>query len=214
MRLVLFGAPGAGKGTQAQMLLKRYGLIQVSTGDMLRAARLEGTPLGNEAGKYMDEGHLVPDDLVVSIVAKRLLDPELTHRFVLDGFPRTVSQAHSLEAMGVKLDVVLHLMVDREELVERLAGRLTCEKCKATYHRRYSPPVVAGVCDRCSNALMVRADDDEQTVRSRLDVFCKQTLPLVEFYRERGTLRQISCTGKQPEEVSAELVLLLDSLKR
>lgn len=214
MRLVLLGAPGAGKGTQAQLLLNRYGLMQVSTGDILRAARVEDNDLGKEAGKYMDAGQLVPDELVVGIVSHRLLDPKLEHGFVLDGFPRTVTQAHALEDMGVKLDAVVYLMVDREELVERLAGRLTCVECKATFHRRFSPPRVAGVCDRCSHTLSVRPDDDEQTVRSRLEVYCKQTMPLVEFYQERNLLRKIVGTGKRPEEVSAELVLLLDPLKR
>lgn len=214
MRLVLLGAPGAGKGTQAQLLLNRYGLTQVSTGDMLRAARSQGTPLGKEAGNYMDAGHLVPDNLVVGIVAQQLQDPRLASGFVLDGFPRTVAQAEALQQMGISLDAVIHLMVDPEELVERLAGRLTCESCKAVFHRTFSPPQVPGVCDRCSHTLSVRPDDDEQTVRSRLEVYCKQTMPLVEFYQERNLLRKIVGTGKRPEEVSAELVLLLDPLKR
>jgi len=214
MRLVLLGAPGAGKGTQAQRLLDRYGLTQVSTGDMLREARAQATPLGIEAGKYMDAGQLVPDDVVVGIVAQRLAEPALAKGFVLDGFPRTVPQAQALDSMGVTLDAVVNIVVDSEELVERLAGRLTCNSCKTTFHRRFSPPSVAGVCDRCSNNLTVRPDDDEQTVRSRLEVYARQTLPLVDFYRGKGLLLEINGTGKAPAEVTAELLLLLDPLKR
>jgi adenylate kinase len=181
---------------------------------MLREARAQATPLGIEAGKYMDAGQLVPDQVVVGIVAQRLAEPSLAKGFVLDGFPRTVPQAEALDAMGVKLDAVVNLAVDQEELVERLAGRLTCNRCKATFHRRFSPPCVAGVCDRCGSSLSVRPDDEEQTVRSRLSVYAKQTFPLVEYYRGKGLLHEISGTGRTPDEVTAELLLLLDPLKR
>ncbi len=214
MRLILLGAPGAGKGTQAQRLVQRYQLAHVSTGEMLRQERAASTPLGLEAGKYLDGGLLVPDDVVVGIVARRLAGPSMENGFILDGFPRTVPQAKALCAMGLNLDMAIKFKVSEEEMVERLAGRLTCNECNSVFHRTYSPPRVAGVCDRCGSALVVRSDDDESTVRRRIAIFNDQTRPLVQYYTERGLLREVNATGKGPDEVTAQLVLLLEPLKR
>lgn len=197
MNLMLLGAPGAGKGTQAQRLEARYGLPQISTGDMLRAAVKAGTALGLEAKTCMERGDLVPDGIVVGIVAERLCAPDCVRGFILDGFPRTVAQAEALDASGVRLDHVLNFGVPEEELVTRLAGRRTCARCSAMYHVVFSPPAKAGVCDRCgAEELVQRADDNEATVRSRLRVYGEKTAPLIAFYRDRGLLRDIDGTGE------------------
>ncbi len=209
MRLILLGAPGAGKGTQARKLQDRFGLMQVSIGDMLRQARKDGTELGMEAARYMDSGQLVPDDVVVGIVAQRLGLPDLEKGFVLDGFPRTVPQAEALDRMGVALDAVVNLVVDEDELVERLAGRLTCGSCGAMFHRTYAPPRTEGVCDACGSSVGQRVDDTEETVRNRLSVYRRQTFPLVEYYSGKGKLLEIDGTGSTPDKVFDRLLSLL-----
>jgi adenylate kinase len=205
MRLVLLGAPGAGKGTQARKIEEKWDIRQVSTGDMLRQARKAGTELGRKAGEFMDTGRLVPDEVVVGVVSQRLKQADLAKGFILDGFPRTVPQAEALETLGVTIDRVVNLVVKEEELVERLAGRLTCPKCNAMYHRTFSPPKTGGVCDHDGAELIQRADDNEATVLNRLDVYRKQTHPLVEFYGAKGVLVDVDGTGRTADEVFADL---------
>lgn len=209
MRLILLGAPGAGKGTQARKIMEKLSIPQVSTGDMLRDARARGTELGRQASEYMDTGRLVPDEVVVGIVSQRLVASDMQKGFILDGFPRTVPQAEALEKLGVKIDQVVNLTVDEEELVERLAGRLTCPKCSAMYHKSFSPPKNPGVCDHDGVALIQRPDDQEATVRNRLSVYRAQTLPLVDFYGTRGLLISVDGTGKTAEQVFEGLLAQL-----
>ena len=208
MNLIFLGPPGSGKGTQAKMLVDKYGIPQISTGDILREAVKEGTPLGKEAKKYMDEGKLVPDEVVVGIVRERLKEPDCTKGFILDGFPRTIPQAEALDKtlqeMGKGIDHVLSLEVDREELVRRLSGRRTCKKCGAMYHIIFDPPKKDGVCDRCGGELYQRDDDKEETIRERLRVYEEQTAPLIEYYRKKGLLRPINGVGKI-EEIFARI---------
>ncbi|RLA81911.1 MAG: adenylate kinase [Deltaproteobacteria bacterium] len=208
MNLIFLGPPGSGKGTQAKMLVDKYGIPQISTGDILREAVKEGTPLGKEAKKYMDEGKLVPDEVVVGIVRERLKEPDCTKGFILDGFPRTIPQAEALDKtlqeMGKGIDHVLSLEVDREELVRRLSGRRTCKKCGAMYHIIFDPPKKDGVCDRCGGELYQRDDDKEETIRERLRVYEEQTAPLIEYYRKKGLLRPIDGVGKI-EEIFARI---------
>lgn len=209
MKLILLGAPGAGKGTQAKRIEVDYGWPQVSTGDILRAARKAGTPLGNEAAGHMDSGSLVPDDLVVALVKERLQDDDLKGGFVLDGFPRTVGQAEALAGLGVEIDMALDIEVDDEELVARLTGRLTCSKCGAMFHKLFLLPKQEGICDNCGGALIQRADDNHETVRNRLAVYKEQTAPLIRFYEERGKLSIVNGTGGTPDGVYAKVRELL-----
>ncbi len=208
MNLIFLGPPGSGKGTQAKMLVDKYGIPQISTGDILREAVKEGTPLGKEAKKYMDEGKLVPDEVVVGIVRERLKEPDCTKGFILDGFPRTIPQAEALDKtlqkMGKGIDHVLSLEVDKEELVRRLSGRRTCKKCGAMYHIIFDPPKKDGICDRCGGELYQRDDDKEETIRERLRVYEEQTAPLIEYYRKKGLLRPIDGVGKI-EEIFARI---------
>ena len=199
LRLVLLGPPGSGKGTQAKLFLERYKIPQVSTGEMLRTAVRAGTALGRQARGYMDRGALVPDDVIVELVRERLAQYDCSCGYVLDGFPRTVAQAEALErllaGLGTSLDHVISLEVGEDDLVARIAGRRTCRNCGAMYHVQFSPSRVAGVCDGCAGPTYQRDDDKEETVRQRLQVYTRQTEPLVAFYRERGLLRPVSGTG-------------------
>ena len=203
MRLILLGPPGAGKGTQAKLLVDRLEIPQVSTGDMLRAAVKAGTPLGREAKAYMDRGALVPDGVIIGLVRERLQQPDCARGYILDGFPRTVAQAEALgstlEALRASLDHVLSLEVPPENLVLRIAGRRTCRNCGAMYHVRFSPSKVEGRCDACGGPTYQRDDDREETVRRRLQVYTEQTAPLVSFYEARGLLRRVSGTGEIAE---------------
>lgn len=203
MRLILLGPPGAGKGTQAKLLVERLKIPQVSTGDMLRAAVKAGSPLGQEAKQYMDRGALVPDAVIIALVRERLRQPDCAPGYILDGFPRTVAQAEALErtlaSLGSSLDGVLSLEVPTEELVQRIAGRRTCRNCGAMYHVRFSPSRTDGRCDACGGPTYQRDDDREGTVRQRLEVYAKQTAPLVHFYEGRGLLRRVPGTGEVPE---------------
>lgn len=195
MKLILLGPPGAGKGTQAKQLIDRFGIPQISTGDILRAAVKEGTPMGVKAKSCMDAGALVPDEVVVGIVRERLQKPDCGAGFILDGFPRTVPQADALKAnlaeLGKELDAVISLEVDNEALIERLTGRRTCRNCGRGYHVKFDPPKVEGVCDACGGELFQRDDDQEATIRKRLDVYEQQTAPLVEYYQQAGLLAAI-----------------------
>ncbi len=200
MYILLMGPPGAGKGTQAERLIREYGIPQISTGDMFRAAVKEGTPLGKEAKSYMDKGALVPDSVTVGIVKERLSKDDCKKGWILDGFPRTTAQAASLDAilhdLGISLTAVIGINANREDLVKRVSGRLVCRKCGASFHREFRPPVKAGVCDNCGGELYQRADDNEKTIRSRLAVYDESTRPLIDYYKASGIYVEIN--GNQP----------------
>ena len=200
MRLILLGPPGAGKGTQAKLLVDKLGIPQVSTGDMLRAAVKAGTPLGREAKQYMDRGALVPDGVIIGLVRERLQQQDCARGYILDGFPRTVAQAEALgktlAALGARLDHVVSLEVPTEDLVLRIAGRRTCRNCGAMYHVRFSPSKTDGRCDVCGGDTYQRDDDREETVRRRLQVYIDQTAPLIDFYAAQGLLRRVEGTGE------------------
>ena len=199
MRLILLGPPGAGKGTQAKLLMDRFHIPQISTGDMLRAAAKAGTPLGREAKQFMDRGALVPDEVINGLVRERVQRADCAPGYILDGYPRTVAQAQSLGEMLAKsgggVDHVLSLEVPTEELVKRLAGRRTCRNCGVMYHVDFSPSKTDGRCDACGGLTVQRDDDQEETVRQRLQVYAKQTAPLIQFYGELGLLRRVPGTG-------------------
>jgi len=199
MDLILLGPPGAGKGTQAKLMVDRWNIPQVSTGDILRAAVREGTVLGVEAKGFMDRGELVPDRVVIGIIAERLKEDDATGGFILDGFPRTLPQAEALGSiltdLGRNIDHVVSIEVDEEELVDRLTGRRMCKGCGESFHVLFNPPQKEGVCDRCDGELYQRDDDKEVTIRQRLDVYRNQTSVLIAFYRERGNLREIDGSG-------------------
>ncbi len=200
IRVILLGAPGAGKGTQAKLLQDEFGVCQISTGDILRKAVAEQTPLGREASQYIQRGALVPDDVIVNLVAERLKEKDCENGFILDGFPRTIPQAGSLEAIlktrNLALDGVLSLRLPHSVIVERLAGRRTCKNCGALKHVAFDPPKKQGICDRCGGELYQREDDREETIATRLKVYDTQTAPLEDYYRERGLLREIDGVGK------------------
>jgi len=199
VRLVFLGPPGAGKGTQARELARELNVPQVATGDMLREAVANGTPLGREAKAYMDRGALVPDDVIIRLIAERLAQPDAKRGFILDGFPRTIPQADALERLlgelGVLLDRVIYFDVADAELVRRLSGRRSCPKCQSTFHVTSNPPKRENVCDRCGSTLVQREDDREDTVRKRLNVYAEQTSPLLERYRKRGVLKTVTGEG-------------------
>jgi adenylate kinase len=182
MRVILLGAPGAGKGTQAEFVCEKYEIPKISTGDMLRAARAAGTPLGQEADRFMSAGELVPDDLIIALVKERIAEPDCAHGFLFDGFPRTIPQAEALVDAGVAIDHVVEIDVDDEEIVRRLSGRRMHEPSGRVYHVEFNPPKVEGTDDVTGESLTQRVDDSEETVRRRLDVYHEQTRPLVEFY--------------------------------
>jgi adenylate kinase len=199
VRLVLVGPPGAGKGTQAQYVAVHLSVPQISTGDIFRANVGQGTPLGLEAKKYMNAGDLVPDEITINMVRNRLAEDDAAKGFLLDGFPRTVPQALELDNiladLGTRLDVVLELVVDDDEVVRRLSGRRTCRGCKRIWHVDFDPPTVNGICDACGGELFQRDDDNAATIQNRLSVYAASTAPLVAFYAERGMLVGIDATG-------------------
>ncbi|MFQ5960153.1 MAG: adenylate kinase [Candidatus Methylomirabilales bacterium] len=200
MRVILLGPPGAGKGTQAKMLTEKYGVPQISTGDILRAAVAAGSRLGKEAKGYMDRGALVPDEVVIGIVRDRLTEPDCQGGYLLDGFPRTVAQAEALTGMlrelGAPLPTVVSLEVDEEEVVRRLAGRRTCQACGEPFHVEFHPPRREGICDKCGGTLIQREDDKEETIRRRLQVYREQTEPLISYYEKQGLLRTVHGLGE------------------
>ena len=188
MNLILLGAPGAGKGTQAEKLVNKLSIPAISTGNMLREAIANGTDLGKEAKKYMDEGNLVPDELILGIVAERVAEPDCANGFILDGVPRTLAQAEALEDRGVKIDHVISIEVDDSEIERRMTGRRVCAKCGASYHVSANPPKTEGVCDACGGELTIRKDDAPETVRKRLQVYHSTTEVLKDFYGKLGRL--------------------------
>ena len=215
MQLLMMGPPGAGKGTQAAKLVKKFSIPQISTGDMFRAAVKEGTELGKQAKACMDAGKLVPDEVTIGIVRERLAKDDCKNGFILDGFPRTVEQADALEKildeLGKKLTRVLNIHVPAEDLIERAVGRRICKKCGATYHVKFNPPK-AEVCDSCGGELYQRADDNEATMKNRLEVYEASTRPLVEYYKKAGVYTEID--GRQPiDKVTEDLAQVLASLK-
>ncbi|CAH0347532.1 adenylate kinase [Bacillus sp. CECT 9360] len=216
MNLVLMGLPGAGKGTQAERIVEKYDIPHISTGDMFRAAIKDGTELGLQAKSFMDKGELVPDEVTIGIVRERLSKEDCKKGFLLDGFPRTVAQAEALENILADLDRQIHhvinIDVDKNILMERLTGRRICKNCGATYHLVFNPPAVEGKCDRCGGELYQRADDNEETVQNRLDVNLKQTKPLLDFYEEKGYVRNIN--GQQDiNQVFVDVNELLGGLR-
>lgn len=210
MNLILMGAPGAGKGTQAEIISEKFQIPAISTGEILRAAIKAGTELGQTAKSYMDKGGLVPDDVVIGIIKEHLSSDTCKNGFILDGFPRSVAQAEALETLGVKIDVVLAIEVEDEKIVERMSGRRVCPACGASYHVKYNPSANQGVCDKCCAELIIRSDDAADTVRNRLVTYHNQTEPLKAFYAERGLL----VTVEGQEEVADTTRLVSEALAK
>ncbi len=194
MRLVLLGPPGSGKGTQGAKLAEVLGVPRISTGDILRQNVADGTELGRQAKVFMESGKLVPDDLVIAMTAERLKAPDARKGFILDGFPRTIAQAEALSKL-TPLDAVVNLFLEPEELVKRSAGRRVCPTCASVYHVVTNPPRKAGICDKCGSALVTRPDDREEVVRTRIETYERQTAPLVQYYKDRGLLREVYASG-------------------
>ena len=214
--LILMGPPGAGKGTQAAELVKKFSIPQISTGDMFRAAVKEGTELGKKAKACMDAGTLVPDEVTVGIVRERLAKDDCKNGFMLDGFPRTVEQADALtkilDELGIKLTKVLNIHVPAEDLIERAIGRRICKNCGATYHVKFNPTKSEGKCDNCGGELYQRADDNEETMKTRLSTYESSTRPLIDYYKKAGVYAEID--GRQPiEKVTEDLINILSSVK-
>ena len=209
MNSILFGPPGAGKGTQAEMLRERYEIPTISTGNMIREAIKNQTPMGLAAKERIDRGELLADEIVVEIVKERLSQPDCAKGFILDGFPRTIPQAKALEEMDVSIDAAIEIQLADETIVSRMSGRRTCLTCGATYHVQYNPPKQDGVCDVCGEALVQRADDKPETVLERLRVYHEQTAPLSEFYRSRNMLR----TVQGQEELADTTALMLKAVE-
>jgi adenylate kinase len=214
MRIVLLGAPGAGKGTQAKMLIEKYKIPQISTGDILRKAVADGTPLGKEAKAIMERGELVPDKIVLGLVQERLKQDDCKKGFILDGFPRNTIQAEALDKLlndiKMPLDSALSVDVPKDDLMKRLTGRRTCKKCQQMYNIYYSPSKKEGVCDKCGGELFQRGDDKEETIKKRLDVYDAQTAPLIDYYKKKGILKSVIGTGSI-DEIFKKVCTLLES---
>ncbi|AFD00101.1 Adenylate kinase [Methanocella conradii HZ254] len=212
MQIVLFGPPGAGKGTQAKYISEEFNVPHISTGDILRENVREGTALGKKAKAYMDKGELVPDAILIDIVKDRLQKPDTKKGFLLDGFPRTLRQAEALDAIlddiNKSIDVVVNVDVGDNEIIRRLSGRRTCRSCQATYHVRANPPKVPGICDQCGGELYQRADDTEAAIKHRIEVYKKQTQPLIEYYKKKGLLVDID-GEREIDEVRADIISTL-----
>ena len=204
MRLILLGAPGAGKGTQAEILSKLLNIPTVSTGNILRAAMKEGTPVGLKAKEYVDHGQLVPDDVIIDIIKERLALPDCENGYILDGVPRTIPQAKAMEEMGVAIDCALSIEIEDHVIVERMAGRRTCKHCSQTFHIKNNPPKQEGICDFCGGELGIRKDDAPETVTKRLETYHRETEPLKDFYAERNKLWTVE---NQPSIEETTLVI-------
>lgn len=205
MRLILLGAPGAGKGTQAEIISEKYNIPTISTGNIIRVALKNGTEMGLKAKAYIDSGRLVPDDVVIGIIKERLAEGDCNEGFILDGFPRTIPQAEALDSMGISVDAALSIEVDDREIVKRMSGRRVCEKCGASYHTEFKKPQADGVCDACGGKLVIRKDDEPDTVLDRLDIYHKQTEPLKNYYSNKGKLYTVE--GQAKVEDTTALVL-------
>ena len=210
MKLILLGPPGAGKGTQAEILSRDLHIPTISTGNILRAAVKAGTPIGLKAKSYMDAGKLVPDEVIIGIIQERLAEADCANGFILDGVPRTIAQAEAIETMGIRIDKVLELQVEDNVIVDRMSGRRVCEKCGASYHIVNKKSKVEGVCDLCGGKTVIRKDDQPATVLDRLKAYHEQTEPLVEFYRTRGKLAEIKFCPSI-EETTAEVMKALEA---
>jgi len=209
MKLILLGAPGAGKGTQAEILSKRWNIPTISTGNILRAAMKNGTPVGLKAKEYVESGKLVPDDVIIGIIRERLAESDCANGYILDGVPRTIPQAEAMEAGGIDIDWALSIEVEDQVIVERMAGRRTCKNCSQTFHVVNNPPKVEGVCDFCGGELGVRKDDAPETVRARLALYHTETEPLKAFYAKRGKLKSVE---NQPS-IEATTAVILKALE-
>lgn len=213
MKIIMLGAPGAGKGTQAQMIADKYKIPHISTGDIFRENVKNGTALGMEAKKYMDQGALVPDELTVRILLDRVAQDDCKNGYVLDGFPRTIPQAEVLDEaiakLGDKIDFAIDVEVPDENIIRRMSGRRACLACGATFHVEHVPPKQEGICDRCGKELVLRDDDKEETVKNRLDVYHKQTQPLIDFYTQKNILRTVDGTVDM-QDVFAAITAILD----
>ncbi len=212
MKIIMLGAPGAGKGTQAQMIADKYDIPHISTGDIFRENVKKGTELGLEAKKYMDQGLLVPDELTVKILLDRVAQDDCKNGYVLDGFPRTIPQAEVLDKaiseLGEKIDYAINVDVPDENIIRRMSGRRACLACGATFHIEHIPPKQEGICDKCGKELVQRDDDKEETVKNRLDVYHKQTQPLIDFYTKQGVLRTVDGTADMKDVFTAITTLL------
>ncbi len=209
MKLILLGAPGAGKGTQAEIISEKYNIPTISTGNIIRAALKNGTEMGIKAKSYIDAGNLVPDDVVIGIIEERLKESDCQNGYILDGFPRTIPQAQALDQMGFDIDVALSIEVADSEIVKRMSGRRVCEKCGASFHTEYKKPAIDGICDLCDGKLVIRKDDEPETVLNRLEVYHNQTEPLKEYYKSCGKL--ITVEGQ--DEVADTTRLVLEALE-
>ena len=208
MKLILLGAPGAGKGTQAEILCKKLGIPTISTGNILRAAIKDGTPTGLKAKSYIDAGKLVPDEVIIGIVDERLAQPDCGKGYILDGVPRTIAQAEALEKAGITFDAVVSIEISEEEILHRMSGRRVCEACGSSYNVEAVPPRREGVCDNCGGKLIQRKDDTPETVRERLKVYHTETEPLVDFYAARGLLRPVRSDDTKEGTTQAILAAL------
>ena len=208
MNLILLGAPGAGKGTQAEILCKKLGIPSISTGNILRAAIKDGTPTGLKAKSYMDAGKLVPDEVIIGIVGERLAQPDCAKGCILDGVPRTIAQAEAIEKAGIRIDAVISIEISEEEILRRMSGRRVCEACGASYNLEAVPPKVEGICDNCGGKLIQRKDDTPETVRERLKVYHKETAPLADFYAQRGLLKKVEVADNK-EATNAKILQVL-----
>ena len=205
MKLILLGAPGAGKGTQAEILCEKLGIPTISTGNILRAAIKEGTPTGLKAKAFMDAGQLVPDEVIIGIINERVAKEDCANGYILDGVPRTIGQAEAMEQAGIKFDNVVSIEIADETIIDRMSGRRVCESCGASYHIVAVPPKTADVCDKCGGKLIQRKDDEPETVKARLEVYHKETEPLKAFYAERGLLRSVD--NQSSVEAVSEAIL-------
>lgn len=214
MKIIMLGAPGAGKGTQAELIAEKYGIPHISTGDIFRANIREGTDLGRQAKEYMDKGQLVPDDLTVRILLDRVSKDDCKDGYVLDGFPRTIPQAEVLDTevakLGEHIDLAIDVDVPDENIIRRMSGRRACTKCGATYHVEHIPPKQEGICDKCGAELVLRDDDREETVKNRLEVYHKQTQPLIDYYSRQNILRTVDGT-RDMNDVFSDIVKLMEA---
>ncbi|RHO50068.1 adenylate kinase [Pseudoruminococcus massiliensis] len=209
MKIILLGAPGAGKGTQAEVICNRYNIPAISTGNIIREALKTGTEMGLKAKSYMESGALVPDEVVIGIIKERIVKDDCKDGFILDGFPRTIPQAEALDKMGIVIDKVVDIEVPDEKIINRMSGRRVCEKCGASYHLEYKKPKVEGICDACSGTLIQRKDDHPDTVKSRLDVYHSETEPLKDYYEKQGKLTVV----EGQEEIEDTTRLLIEALE-